>query len=105
MTVGPDDQSSGAAPYPGPRPFRPDQSPLFKGRDLPDVAAVVIPRLFAKAHTASVPVAMTGGVFRHSPLVPQVFYNELHALDPRVEVNPQVVEPVEGALRMARRGT
>jgi tetratricopeptide (TPR) repeat protein len=33
MTVGPDDQSSGAAPYPGPRPFTPDESPLFKGRD------------------------------------------------------------------------
>jgi hypothetical protein len=47
---------------------------------------------------------MTGGVFRHAPLVRQVFYNELRALDPRVEVNPQVVEPVEGALRMARRG-
>lgn len=75
------------------------------GRELADVAAVVIRRLFAKGHTASVPVAMTGGVFRHAPLVRQVFYNELHALDPRVEVNQQVVEPVEGALRMARRGT
>jgi glucosamine kinase len=73
-------------------------------RELADVAAVVIRRLFAKGHTASVPVAMTGGVFRHAPLVRQVFYNELRALDPRVEVNPQVVEPVEGALRMARRG-
>ena len=75
------------------------------GRELADVAAVVIRRLFPKGHTASVPVAMTGGVFRHAPLVRQVFYNELRALDPRVEVNPQVVEPVEGALRMARRGT
>ena len=46
---------------------------------------------------------MTGGVFRHAPLVRQVFYNELRRLDPRVEINPQVVEPVEGALRMARR--
>ena len=46
---------------------------------------------------------MTGGVFRHSPLVRQVFYNELRTLDPRVEVNPQVVDPVDGALRMARR--
>jgi glucosamine kinase len=75
------------------------------GRELADVAAVVIRRLFAKGHTPPVPVAMTGGVFRHAPLVRQVFYNELRALDPRVEVNPQVVEPVEGALRMARRGT
>ena len=75
------------------------------GRELVEVAAVVIRRLFAKGHAVSVPVAMTGGVFRHAPLVRQVFYNELRALDPRVEVNPQVVEPVEGALRMARRGT
>ncbi len=73
------------------------------GRELAHAAAVVIRRLFAKDHTASVPVAMTGGVFRHAPLVRQVFYNELRTLDPRAEVNPQVVEPVEGALRMARR--
>jgi glucosamine kinase len=75
------------------------------GRELAQVAAVVMRRLFAEGHIASVPVAMTGGVFRHAPLVRQVFYNELRSLDPRVEVNPQVVEPVEGALRMARRGT
>jgi len=73
------------------------------GRELASVASVVIRHLFAKDHTASVPVAMTGGVFRHAALVRQVFYNELRALDPRTEVNPQVVEPVEGALRMARR--
>jgi N-acetylglucosamine kinase-like BadF-type ATPase len=75
------------------------------GSELAQVAAVVIRRLFAKGHTAAVPLAMTGGVFRHAPLVRQVFYNELCALDTRVEVNPQVVEPVEGALRMARRAT
>ena len=73
------------------------------GRELTQVAAIVIERLFAKDHTASVPVAMIGGVFRHAPLVREVFYNELRTMDPRVEVNPQVVEPVEGALRMARR--
>jgi N-acetylglucosamine kinase-like BadF-type ATPase len=74
------------------------------GRELAQVAAVVIGRLFAKDDGATVPVAMTGGVFRHAPLVRQVFYNELRRLEPRVEVNPQVVDPVEGALRMARRG-
>jgi hypothetical protein len=46
---------------------------------------------------------MIGGVFGHAPLVRQVFCNELRRLDPRVEINPQVVEPVEGALRLARR--
>jgi glucosamine kinase len=73
------------------------------GTELAQVAAVVISRLFANGQTAAVPVAMIGGVFRHAPLVRQVFYNELRSLDPPVEVNPQVVEPVEGALRMARR--
>ncbi len=73
------------------------------GRELASVAQVVILRLFEKDHPASVPVAMTGGVFRYSPLVRQVFYNELRTVDPRVEMNPQVVDPVDGALRMARR--
>jgi glucosamine kinase len=72
------------------------------GKKLADIAALVIRRLFAH-HAGSVPVAMTGGVFRHAELVRQVFYNELRTLAPRAEVNSQVVEPVEGALRMARR--
>jgi len=73
------------------------------GRELARVAEVVMRRLFAKDETSSVPVAMTGGVFRHAPRVREVFYNELRALDPRAEIHPNIVEPVEGALRMARR--
>lgn len=73
------------------------------GRELSAIADVVIGRLFAKDHGAAVPVAMTGGVFRHAPRVRDVFYNELHRIEPRAEINPQVVDPVEGALRMARR--
>lgn len=72
------------------------------GSELAQLAAVVVRRLFASSEAVDVPVAMTGGVFRHAPLVRQVFYNELRQLDPRVEVNPQVVDPVEGALRLAR---
>jgi glucosamine kinase len=74
------------------------------GRELAQVAAVVISRLF-EDKAATVPVGMTGGVFRHAELVRQVFYNELRGLDSRVNVMPQVVEPVGGALRMARRAT
>jgi len=73
------------------------------GRELAQVASVVIQRLFAREETI-VPVAMTGGVFRHAEIVRQVFYNELRKRDPRVQVNPAVVDPVEGALRIARRG-
>jgi hypothetical protein len=46
---------------------------------------------------------MTGGVFRHSPRVREAFYNELRPQEPRAQLIPQVVDPVEGALRMARR--
>lgn len=73
------------------------------GTELAGIATVVMNRLFPKDESGPVPVAMIGGVFRHAALVRQVFYNELRRLEPRAEVNPQVVEPVEGALRMARR--
>jgi glucosamine kinase len=73
------------------------------GAELAQLAEIVNRRLFAKDDGAAVPVAMTGGVFRHAPLVREVFYNELRALDTNVEVHPQVVDPVEGALRMARK--
>ncbi len=73
------------------------------GRELAQLAAVVIAKLFGNDKTATVPVAMIGGVFRHSDLVHQVFYNELRRLDARVELIPQVVEPVVGALKMARK--
>jgi len=73
------------------------------GRELAQIAATVVHRLFQKSETGPVPVAMTGGVFRHAPLTRGDFCNELRRLDPRVEINPQVVDPVEGALKMARR--
>jgi N-acetylglucosamine kinase-like BadF-type ATPase len=72
------------------------------GKELAQVASLVIQRLFPRDGTV-VPVAMTGGVFRHAEIVRQVFYNELRKMDPRVQVNPVVVDPVEGALRIARR--
>ena len=72
-------------------------------RELAQVAAIVMRRLFGVGNTRSVPVAVTGGVFRHAPQVAEVFYNELHRLDPRAVRHPQSVEPVEGALRLARR--
>ncbi|MGC1451917.1 MAG: BadF/BadG/BcrA/BcrD ATPase family protein [Candidatus Sulfotelmatobacter sp.] len=74
------------------------------GRELAQIAAVVVSRLFPKDQIGPVPVAMTGGVFRHAELTRGDFYNELRRLDARVEINPQIVDPVEGALRLARRG-
>jgi N-acetylglucosamine kinase-like BadF-type ATPase len=71
--------------------------------ELAQLAAMVVRRLFAEAISGSVPVAMIGGVFRHAQLVREIFYNELRRIDARVEINPNVVEPVEGALHLARR--
>lgn len=73
------------------------------GKELARIAGIVSHRLFRTNEAGAVPVGMIGGVFRHAPAVRENFYNELERLDGRVEINPQVVEPVEGALRIARR--
>lgn len=78
------------------------------GRELARIAALVMRRLFAADNRTAVRVdrvrvAMTGSVFGHAQIARESFYNELRRLDARAEVQPQIVEPVEGALRMARR--
>jgi N-acetylglucosamine kinase-like BadF-type ATPase len=73
------------------------------GRELAEIAAVVLRRLFSADSDRPVRVAMTGSVFRHAPLVRDAFYNELTRLVPGAQVMPQVVDPVQGALRMARK--
>ncbi len=72
------------------------------GRELARLAEVVIRKLFGMDELV-VPVVLTGGVFRHSEMVRQVFYNELRKSDLRAQVKTEVVGAVEGALRMARR--
>jgi hypothetical protein len=49
-------------------------------------------------------MAMVGGVFRHAMLVREVFYNEVRRAHPHVVLNSEVVDPVHGALQLARRG-
>ncbi len=71
------------------------------GSELAALAGNVIRRLFGGE--ASVPIAMTGGVFRQSEVVRQVFYNDVTAEFPRANVHPGVVDPVEGALALARK--
>jgi glucosamine kinase len=89
------------------------------GQELARLAAIVIRRLQDEATPLSgasevrssesrvaenpVRLAIAGGVFRHASLVREVFYNEVRRVHPPAEVNPQIVEPVEGALRLARR--
>jgi glucosamine kinase len=73
------------------------------GRELARIATTVARGLLSKNGIDSIPVAMAGGVFRHAPLVRDVFYNELRSSEKRVEIDSRVVDPLEGALRLARR--
>lgn len=74
------------------------------GGELAQLAAAVMRRLFAREGEASVPVAMIGGVFRYGAAVREAFYNELRRMEERAQVCSEVVDPVDGALRMARKG-
>jgi len=75
------------------------------GVELAQIAGIVLRRLASEAagEIALLPVAMTGSVFRQSSDVRQVFCDTLHASFPRLEVCPELVDPVEGALARARR--
>jgi N-acetylglucosamine kinase-like BadF-type ATPase len=74
--------------------------------ELAQLAAIVLRRLFHRQHSTGqsvVPMAMAGGVFRHATIIRELFYNEVHAANPGVVLNPEVVDPVHGALQMARK--
>jgi glucosamine kinase len=89
------------------------------GIQLADQAAMVIRRLFPSEFQAETQlaasqtrqdsvqqharIAMTGSVFRQSSEVRQVFYNQLRATFPSLEIRSDPVEPVEGALALARK--
>jgi glucosamine kinase len=73
------------------------------GRELAQLAAIIVRQLFPENKAGTdIPLAMAGGVFRHAASVRKVFCDEILTLDPRFKVRPQVVEPVMGALQMAR---
>ena len=71
------------------------------GAELVDLARIVIARLFTEKE--AVPVAMSGGVFHNSPQVRETFISGLNALRAGVTVNANVIDPVEGALALARK--
>ena len=72
------------------------------GSQLAELAGIVVRRLFPDS--CAVAAAMSGGVFGSSALVRQVFYNGLRSVHPDIALNPGVIEPVRGALEMARQG-
>lgn len=71
------------------------------GRELANLASVAIRRLFRDS--GGVLVAMSGGVFRNSALVRQSFYNQLRSEYPNAALNATVIDPVRGALELARK--
>ncbi|MGB6804404.1 MAG: BadF/BadG/BcrA/BcrD ATPase family protein, partial [Candidatus Sulfotelmatobacter sp.] len=71
--------------------------------ELAQLAGIVLRRLFSAQDSSAVPMAMAGGVFRHAAMIRELFYNEVRAANPDVVLNPEVVDPVHGALQMARR--
>ena len=74
--------------------------------ELAQLAGIVLCRLFPLQRSAAlsaVPMAMAGGVFRHAAMIRELFYNEVRAANPEVVLNSEVVDPVQGALQMARR--
>jgi len=71
------------------------------GRELADLAGIVVQQLFLHSNEA-VPLAVVGGVFRHAAIAREIFCDAVHKRDPRLEINREVVEPVVGALQMAR---
>ncbi|HZW79287.1 MAG TPA: BadF/BadG/BcrA/BcrD ATPase family protein [Candidatus Deferrimicrobiaceae bacterium] len=83
------------------------------GRELADLAAIVARALFPEKIVtervtiplATIPLAMVGGVFRFAIRVREVFCNTATEHDPRFQVNRNIVQPVDGALRMARSRT
>ena len=73
------------------------------GSELATLASIVIGRLWPAEQ--AVRVAIGGGVFAHSPLVRCTFWKMLRAQCPGAAVNFKIIQPVAGALWMARRMT
>jgi len=71
------------------------------GSELAALAAIVMRRI--SPVPPHVPVAMTGSVLRQSEQVRHVFYHELVAGFPGVQLLDEFVDPVQGALARARR--
>ena len=68
--------------------------------ELAQLARIVVRKLWngdGKIH-----IALTGGVFAHSSQIRQMFSNAIRAERAGIEVNPEPVHPVMGALAMAR---
>jgi N-acetylglucosamine kinase-like BadF-type ATPase len=73
------------------------------GTELAGLAKIVIGRIFGSGE--AILVAVSGGVFYSCEMVRQVFYDRLRVEYPHISPNTTVVNPVNGALELARKGT
>lgn len=71
------------------------------GEELSELAIIVTRAVFQDS--GNVPVAMSGGVFANSEIVREVFYNSLLSKRQEISCDHSVVEPVMGALKLARK--
>lgn len=71
------------------------------GNELAQLALTVVRKLWSQP--SAVTVATTGGVFAHSPEVRGTFANILRTQHPSLTLNTDLVEPVLGALELAKQ--
>ena len=72
--------------------------------ELAQIAKIVIRWLADNdSNLRTIPLAMAGGVFCYAASVREYFCHEICKLDPRLVVRPGIVDPVLGALEMARK--
>jgi glucosamine kinase len=71
------------------------------GGELASLAGIVIARLFGKRR--AVPVAVSGGVYGNSAAVRQAFGKRVRAAYPHASLKTTVIDPVNGALELARK--
>ena len=71
------------------------------GAELAKLAGIVIGRLFG--HADAVPIAVSGGVFCNSALVRQIVGEKIRSASPQASLNTAVIDPVRGALALARK--
>ncbi len=71
------------------------------GTELAELAKIVVNRLFPVDD--NVPLAMSGGVFRHSAVVRETLRSELLRHCPAAAIAEEMADPVRGALDRARK--
>jgi glucosamine kinase len=76
---------------------------LYAGRELAQLASIIARALFPENGVLTIPLGIVGGVFAHSKRVREAFRDEVVNLDPRFTVSLEIIDPVAGALAIARK--